>query len=124
MNEQVINWLDIGTLADIPVQGSRRINLNSTTVAVFRTTNDEVFAIEDKCPHAGGPLSAGIVHGNCVTCPLHNWVISLQDGTAQGADEGCVKRFGVKFKGERLLLSSTPKGETSEAPAAKELVNA
>lgn len=105
MIEQTIQWLDIGHRDDIPLQGSRRIRLGDTKVAVFRTATDEVYALEDRCPHAGGPLSEGIVHGNCVTCPLHNWVISLQSGTAQGADQGNVKRYNVKLDGERLLLA-------------------
>lgn len=104
MNEEVIQWVDIGRKDDIPVQGSRRIDFGDTKVAVFRTADDGVFALEDKCPHAKGRLSEGIVHGECVTCPLHNWVISLQDGSAQGADKGQVKRFKVRQKGERVLM--------------------
>lgn len=106
MNESVIEWLDIGQKDDIPLQGSRRIELGNTKVAVFRTSSDEIFALEDKCPHDKGPLSEGIVHGNCVTCPLHNWVISLKNGTAQGADQGNVKLFRVKRDGKRLLLAN------------------
>lgn len=105
MTDQVIEWLDIGHRNDIPLQGSRRINMGDTTVAVFRTASNGIFALEDKCPHAGGPLSEGIVHGDCVTCPLHNWVISLKNGAAQGADEGKVRRYKTKIEGERLLLS-------------------
>lgn len=106
MNNEVIEWLDIGHKDDIPVQGSRRLELGSTKVVVFRTLDNGVYALEDKCPHAGGPLSEGIVHGDCVTCPLHNWVISLQSGEAQGADKGKVKRFKIRHDGERLLLAS------------------
>jgi len=105
MKDETINWVDIGRLDDIPVQGSRRIAMGQTNIAVFRTSKDKVFAIEDKCPHAGGPLSEGIVHGNCVTCPLHNWVISLEDGKAMGADEGRVAQYKVKHQGERLMLA-------------------
>ncbi|MFK7857274.1 MAG: nitrite reductase small subunit NirD [Granulosicoccus sp.] len=105
MTEQTIEWLDIGRRNDIPLQGSRRIFMGERIVAVFRTASDDFYALEDKCPHAGGPLSEGIVHGDCVTCPLHNWVISLQSGTAQGADQGNVRRYKVKHDGERLLLS-------------------
>ena len=75
MSTQTITWFDIGNASDIPVRGARRIELSGDTVAVFRTATDEVFAISDKCPHNGGPLSQGIVHGNCVTCPLHNCLI-------------------------------------------------
>ena len=120
MNEQALNSMDIGKLDDIPIQGSRRIAHDGASIAVFRTASDEVFAIENRCPHAGGPLSEGIVHGNCVTCPLHNWVISLQDGTAQGADEGRVKRYRVKQEGERLLMASAPMNGTARKQAEPE----
>ncbi len=101
---QVIQWLDIGTLQDIPIRGARRVKLQHRTIAVFRTATDEVFAVEDKCPHSGGPLSQGIVHDDCVTCPLHNWVISLRDGCAQGEDSGCTQRFPVRLCNQRLHL--------------------
>jgi len=55
---------------------------------VFRTGADAVFALVDRCPHRGGPLSEGIVAGDTVTCPLHNWVIGLADGVALAPDEG------------------------------------
>lgn len=103
--EQTLEWLDIGQLTDIPVQGSRRIRLDGTAVAVFRTASNDVFALEDKCPHAGGPLSEGIVHGDCVTCPLHNWDISLRDGRASGEDADAVRRYRVKQESGRLLLA-------------------
>ncbi len=99
-----MRWLDIGELSDIPMRGARRVAMNNGTIAVFRTATNEVFAIEDKCPHAGGPLSQGIVHGDCVTCPLHNWVVSLRDGEAQGADAGSTKKYPVRIEAKRLLL--------------------
>jgi len=104
MMEHTIDWLDIGNIDDIPPQGSRRIQMDGTRIAVFRTATDEVYALEDRCPHAGGPLSEGIVHGNCVTCPLHGWVISMHSGTAQGADQGNVRRYRIRRDGDRLLM--------------------
>lgn len=103
--EHTLQWLDIGLLTDIPVQGSRRIKLDGTSVAIFRTASNDVFALEDKCPHAGGPLSEGIVHGNCVTCPLHGWDISLHDGCAKGENANAVQTFQVKQEAGRLLLA-------------------
>ena len=73
---------------------------------MFRTADDRVFAIEDRCPHKGGPLSQGIVHGAAVTCPLHNWVISLETGKALGADEGSVRTFALKVESGKLFISS------------------
>lgn len=77
-----MNWIAIGDINDIPLRGARCVRTPTGKIAVFRTAHDEVFAIEDHCPHKGGPLSQGIVHGTAVTCPLHNWVISLETGKA------------------------------------------
>ncbi len=104
MNAIVPHWTAIGLLSDIPVKGSRCIKLGSTTIGIFRTAEDEVYALEDKCPHKNGPLSQGIVHDNCVTCPLHNWVISLQSGQAQGADEGSVRTYRVRIVEEEVQI--------------------
>ena len=75
--------------------------------AVFRTADDRIFALEDKCPHRNGPLSQGIVHDGCVTCPLHNWVISLETGAAQGADEGRTASFPIRLDGRDIYLNLT-----------------
>ena len=75
-------------------------------VAVFRTVQDQVFALSDRCPHKGGPLSEGIVHGTSVTCPLHGWVFSLESGQAQGADSGQIATYAIKVESGRLLLDT------------------
>ena len=105
MNAMTKSWIDIGQLHDIPRQGARCVKNSKTTIAVFRTADDRVFALEDKCPHKNGPLSQGIVHDGCVTCPLHNWVISLETGEAQGADEGRTVSFPVRLENGRILLA-------------------
>ncbi len=74
-------------------------------VALFRTRDDQVFALRDSCPHRGGPLSQGIVHGTTVTCPLHNWKIDLASGEAQGPDEGCTNSFPVKVEDGVVYLA-------------------
>ena len=104
MSKSGQDWVDIGAVIDIPVRGARVVKTAVGCIAVFRTTEDEAFAIDDRCPHKGGPLSQGIVHGRAVTCPLHNWVISLESGSAQGADEGCVRTYALKIEAGRILL--------------------
>ncbi|MDP2066851.1 MAG: nitrite reductase small subunit NirD [Burkholderiaceae bacterium] len=90
-------WKAICRVEDIPVLGARRVARPAgVEVAVFRNSQDEVFALLDRCPHMGGPLSQGIVFGTRVACPLHNWAIGLDDGCAQSPDEGCTPRFAVK----------------------------
>lgn len=100
-----MNWTAIGSIADIPRRGARCVQTPMGRIAVFRTADDRVFAIEDRCPHKGGPLAQGIVHGASVTCPLHNWVISLETGKALGADEGAVRTIPVRVEGDRLFIA-------------------
>jgi nitrite reductase (NADH) small subunit len=100
-----MNWIAIGSITDIPRRGARCIDTPGGKVAVFRTADDRVFAIDDHCPHKGGPLSQGIVHGASVTCPLHSWVISLESGKAQGADEGCVRTIAMKVEDGMLYIA-------------------
>ncbi|WP_084507735.1 nitrite reductase small subunit NirD [Geminicoccus roseus] len=100
----MLQWIEIGSIGDIPRRGARCVMTPSGRVAVFRTADDRVFATEDRCPHKGGPLSQGIVHGAAVTCPLHNMVISLETGEAMGADEGRVPTIPVRVEAGRLLI--------------------
>ncbi len=97
-------WTDIGTLDEIPRRGARVVRTPKGCVAVFRTAHDQAFALEDRCPHKGGPLSQGIVHGTSVTCPLHNWVLNLETGEAPGADEGRALAFPLRVEEGRILL--------------------
>lgn len=110
MNALTTNWVKIGLLSDIPLRGARCVKHGNITIAIFRTKDDQIFALEDKCPHKNGPLSQGIVHDGCVTCPLHNWVISLSTGEAQGADEGKTLSFPIKRDGDAILLGLSGRG--------------
>ena len=98
-------WTSIGTINDIPRRGARCVATPLGKIAVFRTADDKVYAIDDHCPHKAGPLSQGIVHDAAVTCPLHNWVISLETGKALGADEGAVRTIPVRLDGENLFIA-------------------
>ena len=91
------DWIPICRVDDIPVLGARRVNrAEGHAVAIFRNAENKVFALLDRCPHKGGPLSQGIVFGESVACPLHNWTIGLADGCAKAPDAGCTQRFAVK----------------------------
>jgi nitrite reductase (NADH) small subunit len=100
-------WTQICRIEDIPVLGSRRVaRAQGLDVAVFRNDTDDVFALLDRCPHKGGPLSQGIVFGTSVACPLHNWNIGLCDGQAQAPDVGCTPRFEVKVDNGVVFLNT------------------
>ena len=101
-------WQTICRVEDIPVLGARRVARPAgIAVALFRNSQDEVFALLDRCPHRGGPLSQGIVFGSSVACPLHNWTIGLDDGCARQPDEGCVPRFACKVESGRVMLDTS-----------------
>lgn len=99
-----MNWIQIGNLEDIPRQGSRLVNTSKGEIALFRSVDDQVFALDNRCPHKGGPLSEGIVHGKRVTCPLHSWVIELETGSAVAPDVGCARRHEVRVAHGVLFL--------------------
>jgi nitrite reductase (NADH) small subunit len=100
----ITDWVAVCQVQDIPVLGARRVTrATGLDVAVFRAADDHIFALLDRCPHKGGPLSQGIVFGHNVACPLHNWTIQLDSGMAAAPDEGCTPRFRVKVENERVL---------------------
>ena len=102
-----MSWIDIGALEDVPLRGTRLVKTKLGCIGRFRTGEAEVFAASNTCPHKGGPLNEGIVHGRRVTCPLHNMVFDLETGAAQGADEGRIETFPVRIEAGRILLDVT-----------------
>lgn len=110
-----MSWIDIGHIDDIPLRGARIVKTPLGCVALFRTAPDQVFAASDRCPHKGGPLSEGIVHGESVTCPLHNWVFDLNTGHAQGEDDGQIDTYPVRVEGARILLDGASLSRRSAA---------
>ena len=98
------NWVKVVSLQDIPRLGSRVVKRAEGDIAVFRTADDKVFALHDHCPHKGGPLSQGIVHGEKVTCPLHGWNIGLADGKALEPDEGSTPCIATKLENGVVFL--------------------
>ena len=98
------NYFRAGVLADIPRQGGKSVSINNTEIALIRTLDDRIFAVNNTCPHKKGPLSEGIVHGHKVTCPLHNWVFDLEDGQAQFPDEGSIGCYPGTQKGDEIFV--------------------
>lgn len=102
------DWVEVGKVEDIPKLGARVVRTDKGDIAVFRTADDSIFALRDECPHKGGPLSQGIVHGDRVSCPLHDWKILLHSGDAVAPDEGCAASYPVKVDKGVVTLSLTP----------------
>jgi nitrite reductase (NADH) small subunit len=99
-----LQWVRACSVTDIPALGARVVMSSHGDIAVFRNADDEVFALADKCPHKGGPLSQGIVFGRRVACPLHNWNIQLEDGCAVAPDVGCARRYAVRVEAGEVFL--------------------
>jgi len=99
-----VTWRRICPLAEVPRLGARVVKAAGGDIAIFRNEADEVFALLDRCPHKGGPLSQGIVLSRHVACPLHNWNIGLEDGKAAAPDEGCTRTFSVKVEAGDVFL--------------------
>lgn len=99
------NWIEVAGVEDIPRLQARLVRTGYHKLAVFRTATDEIFAVEDDCPHKHGPLSQGVVHDNMVTCPCHNLEIDLASGRVLGSDEDCARTFQTRVKSGRIFLS-------------------
>ncbi len=118
-------WLDIGPVSQIAPGNARTLpvrgmpNGGEREIAVFHTLDNRFYALVNSCPHKAGPLSQGIVHGDVVTCPLHNWNISLKTGEALGDDRGCVPTIPLRVDAGRIyLLREAVMGRVPEARAA------
>ncbi len=98
-------WVEIGPTAAIPRRGSRLVETADGTVAVFRTADNDLFALSNRCPHKGGPLSDGIVHGRRVTCPLHGWNVDLESGEATAPDDGCTTTHPIRVVDDTIYLA-------------------
>jgi nitrite reductase (NADH) small subunit len=110
-----MNWIDIGHIEEVPLRGARVLKTPVGCIAVFRTGEAEIFAASNSCPHKQGPLSEGIVHGQSVTCPLHNWVFDLNTGEAQGSDDGRIEVYPVRLEHGRILIDGDAIGQRSAA---------
>lgn len=98
------NWIEIGHIDEIPRLGSRVVKTGKDKIAIFRNSDDEIFALGDKCPHKGGPLSEGMISGRTVTCPLHNWKLQLDTGQAVAPDEGCTNTYAIRIEDGQIYL--------------------
>ncbi|MDB5569998.1 MAG: nitrite reductase [Hyphomicrobiales bacterium] len=106
MTMHMSGWIEVGGVGDVPLRGSRVVRAPGGDIALFKSADGHIFALRDQCPHKMGPLSQGIVHGRSVTCPLHNWIIDLESGEAQGADHGCSNVIALRVEAGRILLDA------------------
>jgi nitrite reductase (NADH) small subunit len=99
------NWIEVCKLDEIPPSQARTVLAGDNMIAVFRLTDDRIKAVENRCPHKQGPLAEGIISGEDILCPLHNWRISLDSGEVAAPDHGCVKTYATKVENGQVFLS-------------------
>lgn len=118
MNAALQHWIDVCAADDVPLLGARVLERGPeyAAIALFRAGDGRVFALEDRCPHKGGPLSQGIVAGARVTCPLHGWTIELETAEAVAPDAGATRRFAVRIVGGRVLIEAAALDVANAAP--------
>jgi nitrite reductase (NADH) small subunit len=112
------SWVRVGKVTDIPRLGSRVVETPCGTIALFRNAQDEIFALDDRCPHRGGPLSQGIVHDRLVTCPLHGWRVHLDTGSAVAPDRGCTASHPVRVEEGVVYVEIANGGSKGASDAA------
>ena len=101
-----MRWITVTPTENIPAREGRTLRVGDVSVAVFNT-GDKFLAIENRCPHNGGPLADGIIGGTVVTCPLHNWRVCLETGAVtKPCESGMppVRSFSVKVHEGFVLL--------------------
>ena len=97
-------WLEVTKVENIPTMGSRKIIYKDLEIALFKTRDENIYAVNNTCPHKQGKLSEGIVHDEMITCPMHNWVIDLASGEATGGDCGCTEVYFTKVEAGLLYI--------------------
>jgi nitrite reductase (NADH) small subunit len=98
-------WTRIAYCTEIPLREGRAVKIGDREIAIFNL-GDRFLAVDNRCPHKGGPLADGIVSGASVVCPLHAWKISLEtgEGANSASASSCVETFGTRVEHGVIFL--------------------
>ncbi|WP_223589121.1 nitrite reductase small subunit NirD [Neobacillus bataviensis] len=102
--EKTLRPILVGKAEDLPQKLGKTVTIGRKEIAVFKLENGKIHAIENRCPHKGGVLAEGIVSGEFVYCPLHDWKISVMDGRVQAPDVGCVQSYPVEIRDGQVFI--------------------
>ncbi|MEC0089985.1 nitrite reductase small subunit NirD [Paenibacillus macquariensis] len=103
--EMTTNYYSIGSIDECLVQVGRVVIIEGHEIAIFRTTDGNVYALENKSPHPkGGPLAEAIVSEHYIYDPLYDWKIDLTSGAVQAPDTGQVATYPVIVKNEEIQV--------------------
>jgi nitrite reductase/ring-hydroxylating ferredoxin subunit len=97
-------WVRVAGTADVPPGQGREVMADDQVVALFRVDADHYYALDGICPHAGGPLGEGELHGSIVTCPWHGWQFDVSTGTHCLNRNLTHRSYAVKVEGDDILV--------------------
>ncbi len=115
-------WVRIARCGDIPLREGRAVKVGCREIAIFNL-GEHFLAVENRCPHKGGPLADGIVSGTAVVCPLHAWKLSLETGKGLSGPSAstCVETFRTRVEGGIVLLELSDLSGQSEVNSSRDL---
>lgn len=120
MNERLNEryWIWITEVGNIPPREGRAVTVAGRELAIFNL-GDRFVAVDNRCPHKGGPLADGIVSGDTVVCPLHGWRIGLGAGAVERpeGESACVERYPTLVD-NGVIVVGLPAGSKGAGEAA------
>ena len=99
---------NLGSAAQVPLGEGRRFEVGGVAVAVFRARTGQLYATQAECPHRSGPLADGLLGGEALICPLHNFRFNVATGEPLGNDCPALRTWPVSLNeaGEIVVLAS------------------
>ena len=101
-------FVPVASTADIPPGEARAFVVGDREIAIFNVSG-RFYALENACPHQGGPLAEGFIEGEIVTCPWHAWCFDVTDGKMTFGGFTTVDAFDVQVDGSTISVSSAPR---------------
>jgi nitrite reductase/ring-hydroxylating ferredoxin subunit len=98
--------IKIGTLKDIPRSGGKVLKAAGKLIALFNV-DGTLHAIDNECPHQGGPLAEGSTKGIVVSCPWHLWRYDVTSGQCLTNPYGHVRSYPVSVSGDEVWVTIT-----------------
>ena len=100
-------WIRVTHSESIPPREGRAALINGKEIAIFNL-GDRFLAVDNRCPHQGGPLCDGIVAGGAVVCPLHAWKVNLETGTVMRPvnQNDCVRVYATRVEGGVISIEA------------------
>lgn len=97
---------NLGAVERIPLGEGREFEIDGELIAVFRARNEQLFAVQAKCPHRSGALADGIIGAGKVVCPMHSFKFDLATGAPLGNDCATLKTYTVTVNGDQEIMLS------------------